>query len=268
VSVSARHAKPGQVDAAAQQLAKVGDKNTAKLLDYYRTTHDAICGRFPNENIFHEQYLSSFRHRRALTAELKDLQGVSVLDVGCGEQPYRRLLGHSCRYVGIDIEVRHPETLATDPARPWPVDGPFDVVLCTQVIEHVADLRTFCKEVDRVLAPGGKLLITVPFLFPIHDVHDYQRLTPAGVGRLFPGWAMERVTTFGGVGSSLALLMNSWIDNVLCFTLLRRLVKGLIFPLRLPLNAFLNVTALFVDWIDGTGRYFHNSMVVLRKVDL
>jgi SAM-dependent methyltransferase len=241
--------------------------NIAKLQRYYGAIHDAICGRFPNENIFHEQFVSSFRHHRTLAAGLKDLQGLSVLDVGCGEQPYRALLRPSCSYVGIDVEARHPQTLAIQPGRPWPVGGPFDVVLCTQVIEHVVDIREFCKEIDRVLAPGGKLLISVPFLYPIHDVHDYRRLTPAGVAELFPGWPIEKVTIFGGLGSTLALFLNTWIDNTLCFTFSRRLVKGLIFPIRLPLHALLNATALLVDMIDGTGRYFHNSLVVLRKVD-
>jgi SAM-dependent methyltransferase len=241
--------------------------NMVRLHRYYGTIHDAICGRFPNENFLHEQFLSSFRHHRALTARLKNLEGISVLDVGCGEQPYRALLGPSCSYVGIDVEPRHPETLAVEPGRPWPVDGPFDVILCTQVIEHVVDIRNFCQEIDRVLAPGGQLLLSVPLLYPIHDTHDYRRLTPAGVAQLFPDWQIEKVTIFGGIGSTVALLLNTFPDNVLCFTLSRRLVKALIFPIRLPVQALLNVAALLVDWIDGTGRYFHNSLVVLRKMD-
>jgi SAM-dependent methyltransferase len=252
------------------QLKSGGSKEihcmtTIELHRYYRTIHDAICGRFPNENLFHEQFLSSFRHRRTVTAELKKFEGLFVLDVGCGEQPYRMLLGPSCRYVGIDVEARHPQTLAIVPGHRWPVEGPFDVVLCTQVIEHVAKIRNFCEEIDRVLAPGGKLLVSVPFLYPIHDNDDYRRLTPAGVSQLFPCWPIEKVTTFGGIGSTLALLLNTWIDNVLCFTLPRRVVKGIIFPILLPLHALLNVTALAVDSIDRTGRYFHNSLVVLRK---
>jgi SAM-dependent methyltransferase len=239
----------------------------SRLLRYYGAIHDAICGRFPNENLFHEQFLSSFRHHRTLTAGLKKLEGLSVLDVGCGEQPYRALLGPSCSYVGIDVEMRHPQTLAIEPGRPWPVEGPFDVVLCTQVIEHVVDIRDFCQEIDRVLAPGGKLLLSVPFLYPIHDIHDYRRLTPAGIAQLFPRWRIEKVAIFGGIGSTLVLLLNTWVDNVLCFTLSRRVLKGLIFPIRLPLQALLNASALLVDLIDGTGRYFHNSFVVLRKGD-
>ena len=70
---------------------------------------------------------------------------------------------------------------------------------------------------------------------------------------------------FGGIGSTLVLLANTWIDNALSFTLSKRLVKGLLFPIRLPLQALLNITALLFYQIDGTGRYFHNSLVVLRK---
>jgi SAM-dependent methyltransferase len=241
--------------------------STAKLQHYYTAIHDAICGRFPNENLFHEQYLSSFRHRRTITAGLKGLEGLSVLDVGCGEQPYRALLGPSCSYVGIDVQARHPQTLVIEPGRPWPVEGPFDVVLCTQVIEHVADIRKFCEEIDRVLAPGGKLLVSVPFIYPIHDIHDYRRLTPAGVAQLFPGWPIEKVAMFGGFGSTVALLLNTWPDYVFCFTFSRRLVKAIILPIRLPFQALLNVAALLIDLMDGTGRYFHNSLVVLRKGD-
>ena len=78
-------------------------------------------------------------------------------------------------------------SLTVEPGRPWPVEGPFDVVLCTQVIEHVTDIRNFCEEIYRVLAPGGALLLSVAFLYPIHDIHDYRRLTQAGVAQLFPG---------------------------------------------------------------------------------
>ncbi len=55
--------------------------NVVELHRYYGTIHDAICGRFPNENLFHEQFLSTFRHRDTLTARLKNLEGCSVLDV-------------------------------------------------------------------------------------------------------------------------------------------------------------------------------------------
>jgi SAM-dependent methyltransferase len=41
-------------------------------------------------------------------------------------------------------------------------DGGFDVVWASEVIEHVADTARWLSEVRRVLAPGGKLLLTTP----------------------------------------------------------------------------------------------------------
>src|SRR5205823_9316858 len=68
----------------------------------------------------------------------------TVLDVGCGAQPYRGLLGPSAAYLGIDhVSAREhfgyevPGALYYDGDR-WPVeDGTADVVLCTETLEHV-----------------------------------------------------------------------------------------------------------------------------------
>jgi SAM-dependent methyltransferase len=232
---------------------------------YYAKLHDIVCGRFPDENAFHEQFLSSVLHRKALATVLEKLDGKSVLDIGCGEQPYRRFLRSSCKYVGVDVHALHPETIIARAGSPWPVDGPFDLVICTQVLEHVVDAQTFCGEIGRVLVPGGTLLLSVPFLYPIHDVDDYRRLSPAGMAQFFPGWQLEEVKRLGGLGSTMVLLWNTWIENTLCRTSARRALKGLLFPIRLLLNPLLNAGALLFDLLDGTGRYFHNSLVELRK---
>jgi SAM-dependent methyltransferase len=250
-----------------QKVRGASGLDVSRLLRIHEVVHATICGRFPNENILHAQFLSSVRHRRAIGEDLKQLDGVSVLDVGCGEQPYRALLGPSCKYTGIDVNAHHPQTIVIDPAQPWPVEGPFDFVLCTQVLEHVVDACKFCKEIDRVLAPGGRLLLSVPFIYPIHDSHDYRRLSPAGVAQFFPGCQVEKVRRLGGIGSTIVLLFNTWIDQTLCFTFPRRLLKGLIFPIRLPVHALLNAAALLIDWVDRTGGYFHNSLVTLRKAN-
>lgn len=238
---------------------------TAQLLSYYATLHDTVCGRFPNENIFHPQYLISAPHRRALREQLAPLRNKRVLDVGCGGQPYRQLLDSSCDYVGIDVVAVHPETITFVPGERWPVDGPFDVVICTQVAEHVRDTDVFVRELDRVLADGGSLLVSVPFIYPVHDAHDYRRLTPDGVARLFPRMTLEHAARLGGVGSTVAVLMNTWIDAALSFTFARRALKGLIFFPRLPLSAALNLGAQVVDQLDDTARYFHNTFVVMKK---
>jgi SAM-dependent methyltransferase len=55
-----------------------------------------------------------------------------------------------------------------------------DGVLCSEVLEHVPAYQLALSEIARVLKPGGRLLITSPFLYLIHGEQDYWRFTPNG----------------------------------------------------------------------------------------
>ena len=100
--------------------------------------------------------------------------GDRALDLGCGDGVFTaELAGAGARPVGADVAEaalerardRHPE-LAFEPV---PFDGPlpfadnsFDVVWASEVIEHIGDTARWLSEIRRVLAPGGRLLITTP----------------------------------------------------------------------------------------------------------
>ena len=58
-------------------------------------------------------------------------------------------------------------------------------MLCTEVLEHLPEPQKAVDEFFRVLKPGGTLLLTTRFLFPIHDApHDYFRYTKYGLRHL------------------------------------------------------------------------------------
>jgi ubiquinone/menaquinone biosynthesis C-methylase UbiE len=106
-----------------------------------------------------------------------------VLDLGCGEQPYREVYGaHAERVVAVDISRRGSESTdafvrGSAVAIPF-ADSSFDFVLCSEVLEHVPDPRRAIGEIARVLRPGGRLVLTVPFLYPIHEEPwDFWRFT-------------------------------------------------------------------------------------------
>jgi SAM-dependent methyltransferase len=128
---------------------------------------------------------------RDLKVELASAHG-DILDVGAGAQPYRPLLPPDARYRAIDVAAASedfgydlPDTEYFQGER-WPVpDGSMDVVLATETLEHVPEPAVFLAEARRVLRPGGRIVLTVPFAARWHYVpHDYWRFTPSSLRNL------------------------------------------------------------------------------------
>jgi len=73
--------------------------------------------------------------------------------------------------------VKSPDVQADAAYIPF-ADNSFDVVICSELLEHVPNPPEVLSEVYRVLRPGGLLLICVPFLYQIHgDPYDFGRYT-------------------------------------------------------------------------------------------
>lgn len=134
----------------------------------------------------HPQWL--LRGRQGTRRALRSLRGERVLDVGCSDQWARESLPPGCTYVGLD----HPAVLAgAYGARPavygdamrLPLqDGAMHAVLLLEVLEHLPRPDDALAEMHRVLAPGGVLVLSMPFLYPIHDAPcDFQRWTEHGL---------------------------------------------------------------------------------------
>jgi SAM-dependent methyltransferase len=126
---------------------------------------------------------------RDLSEPLSRVRG-TLLDVGCGAQPYRGLIPPGTTYIGLDTEqsarnfgYSMPDVRRIAPDGRWPVDDRrADVVLTTETLEHVEDPDTFLGEAYRCLRPGGRLILTVPFAARWHYIpHDYWRFTPSGL---------------------------------------------------------------------------------------
>ena len=133
---------------------------------------------------------SARRSRAWLEAEAAragtDLGRYRVLDVGCGIKPYLPYFEpYAAEYVGVDLE--NPAADLEGSVEALPVeDASFDLVLCTQVLEHVTDPDIAVRELHRVVAPGGRVLASTHGVQVYHpSPTDYWRWTHTGLERLF-----------------------------------------------------------------------------------
>ena len=124
----------------------------------------------------------------AITIFAPNLNG-RLLDVGCGSKPYKGLF-HVDEYVGLDVDSVTTRKLAVadyfyDGGKFPFENASFDSILCNQVLEHVFNPDEFLAEIARVLKPGGKLLLTVPFVWDEHEQpYDYARYSSFGLRAL------------------------------------------------------------------------------------
>ncbi len=195
---------------------------------------------------------------RDLSVVLPECSG-TVLDVGCGAQPYRVLLGAGSAYVGIDTAdatahfgYQTPDTLYFSGSL-WPVgDASADVVLCTETLEHVLDTRQFLSEMARVLRPGGRVVLTVPFAARWHFVpHDYWRFTPSSLQSLlieagfkdvavYPRGNALTVAAYKSMALILALLFST--GGGVVSKALRRAAGVVLTPILLVLAIIANIS--------------------------
>jgi SAM-dependent methyltransferase len=125
-------------------------------------------------------------HIRNLAPQLSG----QLMDYGCGAKPYQSLFKVE-RYVGVDMENpghshEQEEVDVFYDGKTLPFDSStFDSVFASEVLEHVFEPDNALREIHRVMKPGGKILLTVPFVWNEHEIpNDYGRYTSFGLNYL------------------------------------------------------------------------------------
>ena len=163
--------------------------------------------------------LPNWSIRRPLADWLRDegaaATGKRVLDVGCGDKPYYPYFAGAASYVGVDVkENRAADLIGSIDAIPVE-DGSFDVVLCTQVLEHVDDPGAAVRELHRVCAPGGRVLLSTHGVQVFHpNPNDLWRWTHQGLELLFnrtAQWSSVSVTPGAGSAECMAMLVGTYV---------------------------------------------------------
>jgi SAM-dependent methyltransferase len=131
------------------------------------------CSLCPTDRAYLSRLMleNSLEHSRSFVTGL-------TLDVGCGPRPYEKtFFNGASRYIGLDYlsDRSKPDIISSALDLPFQ-PAIFDTVVCTEVLEHVPDPLRALKEMNRVLKPGGSLVLTVPLYWPRHEVpYDFYR---------------------------------------------------------------------------------------------
>ena len=174
-------------------------------------------------NIQHDALLDAW-----VEAQLNKLpRGSKIIDVGAGEQKYKRFCTHLdyvsqdfCEYSGQGneqgLQMGTWDTSKTDivsditsiPAE----DEAFDAVLCTEVFEHIPDPPLALREIHRILKRGGVLILTAPFMSETHfapyhycsgfDKYWYEYHLPR------VGFSSYEISPYGNMYSNLICSLN------------------------------------------------------------
>lgn len=172
----------------------------------------------------------------------------SLVDVGAGRAPYRQwLLKNSdvATYTTVDLDgelYASPDIVWDGNTLPLETDSA-DCVLLIEVLEHCPRPDKVVAEVQRILKPGGKLFLTVPYLWPLHDVpHDMQRFTPWSLESILDANSLHtmHIRALGGYEAALAQMIGLWVRRRSRSEVYRMLFMPWLSVLAAPLVALLS----------------------------
>lgn len=197
---------------------------------------------------FHPQWLLG---KKSAPKALSGLKGI-VLDIGAGDRWTCPFLGKGVEYVAVDYPTTGkelykstPDVFADGMQLPF-MDNCADAVLCFEVAEHVTDPYRLVSEIKRVLRPGGRVFLSMPFLYPIHDApYDYQRYTSHGLHRLVKESGLELVDIKHKTNAIHIAAVMSCLAIAGGATKANSLFSMALAPLAVLLITLINVVAFF-----------------------
>jgi len=192
-----------------------------------------------------------------------------LLDIGCGTKPYEPYLSVA-EYIGVEIDTERSRTTSKadvfyDGHRFPFGDREFDSVLANEVFEHVFNPSEFLREINRVVKPSGKFLLTVPFVWDEHEQpHDFARYTSFGLRHLLEQHGFEVV-----------LHRKSVADASVIFQLINEYIYKKTYVENVLLRQFLNIM-LISPWtilgivvssiLPSNDDLYLDNVILARKV--
>jgi SAM-dependent methyltransferase len=208
-----------------------------------------------------------YLHARRLLEDLEDALGkigdgaCDVLDVYCGTRPYDDLLPPQAQITGLDIPG-NPYAVAdvvSEEFLPF-ADGSFDLVMCIEAFQYVSDPHAGVTEIGRVLRPGGRAVVAVPFVWEYDRTQFEHRFTGPELMSLFQGWDEVSVVENGGRAVSWSTLTGSLVHMVEWHVTEKLALRRLLHPGFAALYLMVNAAGLAFDLAER--RYARSSLTL------
>lgn len=220
----------------------------------------SILSIFINPFFLHRRALNIFIKKHSLSCKSNDV----ILDVGCGEMPYKDLFSHT-KYIGTDILTsgrelnRKTPTFWSDGETIPLKENSCSQVLLIEVMEHIYNPDNLLSEVKRVLSSNGTLLITTPFFWPIHESpFDYKRYTKYSMHQLLEesGFNFVKSEETGNIFVSFFQTINSYLYF---------LAGKKLFILLLPLIIIFNFLGLILSLYTSKNNPFPLGYITMGR---
>jgi SAM-dependent methyltransferase len=124
----------------------------------------------------------------------KKIKNKKILDFGSGDQRYKKFFIKNNTYYSLDVKKsgykrikKNNFIIDGEKKKKLPIKKSFfDIIICTEVLEHVIYLEFLIKEFKRILKKNGSILVTTPFVWAEHDTpYDFRRFTSYGIKKIF-----------------------------------------------------------------------------------
>jgi len=228
--------------------------------------------------IWHYGYLQRFYAKKWHQSKLEKLvfPGAKVLDYGCGNSPYRKvILNRLGDYFGIDIKETEYGSLFDGIKAPFKEES-FDIVVLAEVLPLAPNGKYLIRECQRLLKQDGMLIVSTSFIYPMTGADgvfqdgfkfDYVRYTEAGLSHLLEDDFREISTEhLGGIGSHL-LMYPYYYRNYLMKnkSVWKRVFSFALTPAFLILTTVLNISGRMINRLDSSRIFPTDAVAVAKK---
>ena len=207
-----------------------------------------------------------FRNKHFLIGDVLDVGGTKIIKSGLFD--LNKLVNHqkiNIKYLNIDSST-NPDFLSS--AEEIPVsDNLFDAIIFSETLEHLENPTKVLREIFRVLKPGGKLIMTTPFMFHLHGApNDFQRWTKYKISRELVNIGFGESLSVVELDNAFVLILDilyQLIDSIK-FLKFRSFIGIILIPFKILVLDFLSMKFLNSNYLKSFSTHY-GSIAIKSK---